>query len=120
MRRNEDFLGRIHRRFRLNVEIEWIAGVIRAYEDGKGSANKDPYSFAATIRAAGDTVEILGCANTPPIDGFKELMRVLRRQGFRKIIWSRFKDGKEKQVAVPLRDLDNDPTHTESWFQTTR
>lgn len=86
------------------AHFEPLAGVIRIWLDGSKGWGQ-PFDFALAV--AGDegvaTLKALHSENRPlPVSAAKAVAKVLREAGFKKVRWTRKKNGQNRVVTLNL------------------
>jgi len=82
-----------------SVHLEPLTFVLRIF--GKGRSYGDPYDWAATaVRVEPGVLEILGVTRPPLPSEWRALRTDLRTQGWKKVIFTRMANGKEKKHVI--------------------
>lgn len=82
----------------MRAQVEWLTGVIRG--GSKFEKHGDPYDFACTFIARGDTAEIIGLSGDlgpNPLAAYRAIRTALEAQGIKKAFWDRAR-GKRVEV----------------------
>lgn len=83
----------------MRAEVEWLTGVIRGGRDFK--EHGDPYEFACTFIARGDTAEVIGLSGNllpTPIAAYRAIRTALEAHGIKNAFWDRAR-GKRVNVV---------------------
>lgn len=84
----------------MGVTLHWTEAQIRLGSDH--SKYGDPYEAILTVQRIGDTAHLSGGCGTMPRKGQRDILRLLKAAGIKRLAWERIKDGKKKAVELSV------------------
>jgi len=84
----------------MGATLHWTEAQIRlGSEHGKYG---DPYEAILTVQRIGDTAHLSGGCGVMPRKGQRDILRLLKAAGIKRLVWERIKDGKKKAVELSV------------------
>ena len=84
----------------MGATLHWTEAQIRLGPEH--SKYGDPYEAILTVQRIGDTAHLSGGCGTMPRKGQRDILRLLKAAGIKRLGWERIKDGKKKAVELSV------------------
>jgi hypothetical protein len=84
----------------MGATLHWTSAQIRL--GSEHHVYGDPYQAIITVQRIGDTAHLSGGCGVMPRKGQRDVLRLLKDAGIKRLVWERIKDGQRKPVEVSL------------------
>jgi len=84
----------------MGATLHWTEAQIRL--GSEHSTYGDPYEAILTVQRVGDAAHLSGGCGTMPRKSQRDILRLLKAAGIKRLVWERIKDGKRKAVEVSV------------------